>query len=221
MPAFEHLSEPIANHQSITQTALFTHPAPATMSITIRLARPEDAPLLPDVERSAAQAFVSQPDLAFIASSPTLSVEEHLSFILQQREWLAVDAQDRPLGFLCGQDCGAHWHIVELSVQQSAQGQGLGRRLIGEAAAWAREQGYAGLSLTTFTSVPWNAPFYARLGFKQLDRPQLSEFLQRQLATEASHGLPDRCAMRLDFKAMGWPRRCGLTPSNGSTKNQP
>ncbi|MNJ63101.1 Acetyltransferase (GNAT) family protein [compost metagenome] len=113
-----------------------------------------------------------------------------------------MDTQDRPLGFLCGQDCGAYWHIVELSVQQSAQGQGLGRRLISEAAVWAREQGYAGLSLTTFASVPWNAPFYARLGFKQLDPPPLNEFLQHQLATEAADGLPDRCAMRLDFKVL-------------------
>jgi len=170
------------------------------MLITVRLARPEDASLLPAVERSAAQAFVDYQGLQAIASSPVLSAAQHLSFICQHRAWVAVDDLDRPLGFLCGQRCGADWHIVELSVQQSHQGQGLGRRLIGEAVTWAAAQGYVGLSLTTFASVPWNAPFYARLGFKQLAPAQLSEFLQQQLAAEALHGLSDRCAMRLDLQ---------------------
>ncbi|MDD2058325.1 GNAT family N-acetyltransferase [Pseudomonas sp. GD03860] len=172
------------------------------MTITLRFAHPADAPLLPAVERAAAQSFAAVPGLQHIASSPVLDADRHLDFILRQHEWVAVDAQDRPLGFLCGQDCGEDWHIVELSVHQAAQGRGLGRRLIATAADWARASGYAGLTLTTFARVPWNAPFYARLGFECLTAEHCSDFLQRQLAAEHAHGLRDRCAMRLGLQGV-------------------
>jgi GNAT superfamily N-acetyltransferase len=170
------------------------------MPFTIRPARDGDAPLLPAVEHSAAQAFLSCEGLQWIASDDGLSPEQHRAFISAGCAWVVVDEQDQPLGFLCGQACGEEWHIVELSVAQALQGQGQGRRLIAAGAAWARAQGFAALTLTTFAKVPWNAPFYARLGFEQLSAQQCSDFLQRQLAAELAHGLTDRCAMRLDLQ---------------------
>ncbi|PRA71155.1 MULTISPECIES: GNAT family N-acetyltransferase [Pseudomonas] len=172
------------------------------MTITIRLALPADASLLPAVERAAAQSFAAVPGLEYLASSPVIAADQHMAFLLTQREWVAVDARDRPLGFLCGQDCGDDWHIVELSVDQAAQGRGLGRQLIGTAADWARANGFAALTLTTFAQVPWNAPFYARLGFERLTAERCSNFLQRQLAAEHTHGLRNRCAMRLDLQGV-------------------
>ncbi|MDN7139930.1 GNAT family N-acetyltransferase [Pseudomonas sp. JQ170] len=172
------------------------------MTIAIRLALPADAPMLPAVERAAAQSFAAVPGLEYLASSPVIAADQHMDFLLKQHEWVAVDAQDRPLGFLCGQDCDEDWHIIELSVHQIAQGRGLGRQLIGTAADWARSRGYGGLTLTTFTQVPWNAPFYARLGFEQLASERCSDFLQRQLAAEHQHGLRNRCAMRLDLQGV-------------------
>ena len=49
-----------------------------------------------------------------------------------------------------------------------------------EAARWVRgaaEQGARGVTLRTFADVPWNAPFYARLGFTPVPEP-LPAFLQ-------------------------------------------
>jgi hypothetical protein len=34
--------------------------------------------------------------------------------------------------------------------------------------AWAQRHGLAALTLTTFTDVPWNMPYYERLGFRHL-----------------------------------------------------
>ncbi|TDF84185.1 GNAT family N-acetyltransferase [Pseudomonas sp. H9] len=169
------------------------------MPFTIRPAHNDDADLLPEVERSAAQAFLQSEVLHWIASQDVLSVAQHRAFIAGSGTWVLVDADNRPQGFLCGQACGDDWHIVELSVAQAAQGQGHGRRLITTASTWARANGFTGLTLTTFTCVPWNAPFYTRLGFERLDPQLCSEFLQRQLAAEQAHGLSDRCAMRLDL----------------------
>ncbi len=72
----------------------------------------------------------------------------------------------------------------------------MGRALVAYAADCARDRGLAGLTLTTFTDVPWNAPYYERLGFRRLAAAELTPGLRRIRAAEAAHGL-DR-----------WPRVC-------------
>ncbi|RUQ46321.1 GNAT family N-acetyltransferase, partial [Corynebacterium pseudodiphtheriticum] len=49
------------------------------------------------------------------------------------------------------------------------------------------------VTLTTFKHVPWNAPFYTRLGFKPETDPRLAQIL----ADEYAHGFEpgSRCAM--------------------------
>ena len=46
---------------------------------------------------------------------------------------------------------------------------GIGAALIGQVAGYLRQRQMPALYLTTFTHVPWNAPFYARLGFTALE----------------------------------------------------
>ncbi|MFJ4364797.1 hypothetical protein ACIP4S_11645 [Streptomyces chartreusis] len=45
--------------------------------------------------------------------------------------------------------------------------------LLAYSADRAREEGLAGLTLTTSTEAPWNAPHYARLGFCALEEAEL------------------------------------------------
>lgn len=45
------------------------------------------------------------------------------------------------------------------------------------------------LRLTTFAEVPWNGPYYARLGFEVLPAERLTEGLRAIRATEAAKGL--------------------------------
>ncbi len=161
----------------------------------IRPTRPADATLLPAIERSAARSFATLENLAWLAEHDVLSEEQHLGFIARGLHWLAVDAHDQPLGFICASAVDDTLHIEELSVAQSSQGHGLGRALLGHLERCARDAGFKALSLTTFAMVPWNAPFYARLGFQRLDDAQASEFLRQQLRHELALGLPDRCAM--------------------------
>lgn len=107
--------------------------------------------------------------------------------------WVA-EADGGLAAFLAATPHGNRLHIDEVDVDQARQGQGLGRRLMRHTIAWARANGFASLSLTTFRSVPWNAPFYASLGFREDDA--LPE-LQAILRAEADKGLQDRCAMVL------------------------
>lgn len=60
-------------------------------------------------------------------------------------------------------------HIVQLSVDPSAGRKGRGTALVEAACEWAAAEGYDSVTLTTFRDVPWNGPFYARLGFEIVD----------------------------------------------------
>lgn len=56
-------------------------------------------------------------------------------------------------------------------------------------------------TLTTFRDVPWNAPFYVRLGFEILTEDAIDDRLATALRQDVEQGLPARlrCAMRLRF----------------------
>lgn len=63
---------------------------------------------------------------------------------------------------------GGYVHVYELDVAPAHAGQRLGARLLDAAAAWGAARGVASVSLMTFRDVPWNAPYYARLGFVEV-----------------------------------------------------
>lgn len=72
---------------------------------------------------------------------------------------------------------------------QPTQVKGRGWELIETAADWARLQGYSLLTLTTFADVPWNAPYYARLGFEIIPPHQLTRGPEDIRHHKASAGL--------------------------------
>ena len=112
------------------------------------------------------------------------------------------DAAGKPVGFLCAEAFGAELHIWELAVAQDAQGAGLGAQLMQQAITCAtRDSRFARLTLTTFRDVPFNAPFYKRLGFGVLNDSELDVRLEQTLAAGEAHGLPRgiRCAMQLEI----------------------
>ncbi|MGH8347717.1 MAG: GNAT family N-acetyltransferase [Pseudomonas sp.] len=167
------------------------------MPAHIRLALSDDAHLLPRIERSAAQAFRSIDGLGWLADAATLTVDRHRQLIAQSTCWVAVGADARPTGFLSAERHGSDLHLYELSVRQSVQGQGWGRKLVETAMEHARLNQLASVTLTTFTHVPWNAPFYRRLGFEHCAGEALDKRLAEILAQEYACGFaPDsRCAM--------------------------
>lgn len=165
------------------------------MTVSIRPARLADAARLPDLERSAGQAFLAIPDLAWIASDDVQPETQHRELIETGTAWVAVDADDAPVGFLNGEAMGGNLHILEIAVRSDLQGRGLGRALIEAAAHWANTRNMSALTLTTFRDVPWNEPFYQRLGFRTLEPGDLTQALLEILEDEARNGLPRRCAM--------------------------
>ena len=109
--------------------------------------------------------------------------------------WLAL-VGDKPVGFILAEIHPTSLFIVELSVHLEWQRKGVGRQLIACAVEQARKLGLTSLTLTTFRDVPWNAPFYSRLGFEIVT--ELTPELRQKREEEAAHGLAydSRCAMR-------------------------
>jgi GNAT superfamily N-acetyltransferase len=112
-----------------------------------------------------------------------------------------VDEHDQPIGFAIVHLMGEVVHLHELDVHPRYARQGLGQRLITAIADWARAQDAIALMLTTFDDVPWNGPYYARLGFRVVDEPALKPELAAVLQAEAAAGLPmvHRICMILDL----------------------
>lgn len=63
---------------------------------------------------------------------------------------------------------GRFLHLGELSVDTTHGRRGIGRTLVEAVAVRAGQLGLDGVSLSTFRAVPFNAPFYAALGFVEL-----------------------------------------------------
>jgi GNAT superfamily N-acetyltransferase len=89
--------------------------------------------------------------------------------------------------------------IFEVDVHPDHGRRGVGTRLMRAVEDWARAKGFAAATLTTFRHLPWNAPFYARLGYREIPEAELTAGLRSQLDQEAGHGLErsKRVAMRL------------------------
>jgi GNAT superfamily N-acetyltransferase len=163
----------------------------------IRLARPDDLSALPDIER-AANALFADFGLAEQLSNILTPIESLRVGVNTDRLWVAADEVDQPVGFALASVVGDNAHLDELDVHPAHGRRGLGAALVAAACEWAKSSGYRAITLTTLRHIPWNAPWYQRLGFRVLEENELSEALRDLLQAEIKRGLPadQRVAMR-------------------------
>jgi GNAT superfamily N-acetyltransferase len=150
-------------------------------------ARPQDLARLPEIELAAARLLAGHAPPAVLDETTPLHVLQNA-----QRDghlWVAL-ADDVAVGF-------AHVavieheavHLEEIDVDPAYSRRGLGTRLIRRVCDWAADRGFASVTLSTFRDVPWNMPFYARLGFEIVPDTQLSMALSAIVADETRRGL--------------------------------
>ncbi|NTX28422.1 GNAT family N-acetyltransferase [Burkholderia pyrrocinia] len=174
-----------------------------TASILIRPATREDAAAMAAVEVAAAQRFreIGMTDIADAEPTDTADV---LARIDDGRAVVAVDAQGACVGFAFYRLLdGQRLYLEELDVAPSHAGQRIGARLIEQVTARAAQQGIAQVVLSTFRAAPWNAPYYARLGFRIIDDASLDDTLHAIRAHHVARGLDEtqRVFMRADVRA--------------------
>jgi len=167
----------------------------------ITAARDDEVAQLPEIERRASALFLAFPFTAglpeVVLSAATFERAQETGLL-----WVARAPAKEPVGFALAEDDGDALHLEELDVLPEHGRQGLGERLV--RAVIRRAQATARpVTLCTFRDIPWNAPFYERLGFRALPFDQLPPSLAAHVRREAARGLPPdlRVAMRLDTQA--------------------
>jgi len=156
-------------------------------------------PSLPEVERRACDLFLQVPFTAALPALPT----PLRHFERARREgilWVARDSEGAPVGFALVQRLGADFHLEELDVLPEHGRRGLGTALVHRVCEWA-ERGGASVTLCTFREVPWNAPFYKRLGFTPLGPEDLTPALAGRMREETARGLPPEHRVAMRWKA--------------------
>ncbi|MGH3193143.1 MAG: GNAT family N-acetyltransferase [Streptosporangiaceae bacterium] len=172
-----------------------------------------------DIERAAGSSFreIGMPE---IADDEPLSLEELARYRRDDWAWVAVDDDGVPAAYLIAGIVDGSLHIAQVSVHPRAARRGIGRMLLDHAAAYAAARGLGAVTLTTFAEVPWNAPYYARCGFRVLGDGELSPGMRAVRDQEIALGLHrwPRVYMRRDLDnpnqagnltTSGWPRRNG------------
>lgn len=162
----------------------------------IRLAGPEHVAQLPAIERAAATRFgdsLPRSVLSHVTPVDTLAAAQRSG-----RLWVALESAGGTVGFAVASACGQRVHLEELDVLPEYGRKGVGSALVEAVEDWALNSDCIEITLTTFRDVPWNAPFYASIGFVAIPDDQLDADLLRRLADESALGLERarRVAMR-------------------------
>jgi GNAT superfamily N-acetyltransferase len=165
----------------------------------IRPARADDLAALVGIELAAGEAFRAL-GMDAVADDDPGSVEDLVPYAERGRALVAADAEDRPIGYLLLELVDGAAHIEQVSVHPDHARKRVGSELIDRASSWARSRGLDALTLTTYREVPWNGPYYQRLGFVYLTAEEETPGLRAIRASERGRGLDK------------WPRACMRLP---------
>jgi demethylmenaquinone methyltransferase/2-methoxy-6-polyprenyl-1,4-benzoquinol methylase len=168
---------------------------PTSRPYAIEPARAEDLAKLARIERAANALFADagHPELD-VAEVTTL--EELAHALAAGLLWVARAGDGEPVGFALVELVGGEPHLEEIDVDPAHGRRGIGRALLAAVLAWARTARHRRVTLTTFRDIEWNAPFYARAGFRELRPEEIGAELAAVVQDEAARGLdPGRRAV--------------------------
>jgi GNAT superfamily N-acetyltransferase len=156
----------------------------------LRVAESNELETLLDIDLDACRLF----DQVGLELTPAHSAEFSAR---ERRRWaqclnagtvlVASDRSGAPVGFAALAHLDGEPYLEQLSVRVSAMRQGIGSALLTAAERLAAKGRTRVLWLTTYSHLPWNAPFYERAGFvaipvKECGTEMLLElFFQRRL----------------------------------------
>lgn len=154
----------------------------------IRPAREDELRELGVIEREADALFaeIGMNDMAAAAPESLLPAQR------AGRLLVAVTHADEPVGFVRLEIVDSIPHVEQVSVLPGYAGRGLGVRLLDAAEEWARKRGYRRMTLTTYRDVPWNGPWYRRMGWEVVEEDRLTPELRALRKREGAVGLDVR-----------------------------
>ncbi|SDL58421.1 Predicted N-acetyltransferase YhbS [Arthrobacter sp. ov407] len=165
------------------------------MTLHIRLAAPTDNAAIEQIENAADQLLIDRLTPHRWEPAPaggSRAAEPGYILVAEETEGSAV------IGFVHVLEHDQAAHMEQLSVLPEHGRRGHGRALVEAAKNEARRRGYECISLRTYAEVPWNGPFYARVGF--VETKPVSDFHKHLAEVEERFGL-DRYGRRIQMTA--------------------
>jgi len=159
-------------------------------AVTFRLAMPHDAETIRAIEFDAGLRFIGV-GMTGIADAPPMALETVKRKIAASEIIVAIDANAICAGFLMFEPQPARIYVQELDVLTSHAGRRIGAALIEQVAGIARERQLTQLVLSTYRDVPWNAPYYRRLGFRDIELADLDAALLARRDAHIARGLDE------------------------------
>ncbi|WP_122818169.1 GNAT family N-acetyltransferase [Nocardioides pantholopis] len=139
------------------------------VGLPVRLARPSDLRHLGAIEDAGGALFEAL--WGDLAGDPLVAPAPSGGSRADQPGFLLV-AGDPPVGFAHVLEIDGAAHLEQLAVHPDHGRQGIGAALVRAAMEEARWAGFDRMSLSTYRDVPWNGPFYERLGFVAVADPE-------------------------------------------------
>ena len=166
------------------------------MAIEIEAALERDVERLQEIEVVSGAQFadIGMPEIA-ADEPPSLDFYREnvaarlISVALDVGEVQGASSERHVAGYILFEPIDAGLHIEQVSVDPQHAGLGIGAALIDTVVVEAQDRGLKQVTLTTFLDVPWNAPYYARLGFEVIGPAKLSIDLQKIRDAEINRGL--------------------------------
>src|SRR5262249_50159941 len=177
--------------------------------------REDDLSMVVEIERAAVEMFRS---VGLVPDDDPGSVEELLPYHADGRAYVWADEDDRPVAYILLDFVDGAAHIEQVSVNPDHAGRRIGRSLIEYAAGWATDRQLPALTLTTYVDVPWNAPYYERLGFRRISEVSETPGLRAIREREREAGLDEwpRTCMRRDLPGKPHPSGLALLAEDGA-----
>lgn len=165
-------------------------------AVAIRPGEPRDIPVMQDIEIAGCQIFADI-GMQDVADDGAHETELLAGYIAGGRAWVA-EAGGRVCGYALADEYDGTAHLEQVTIYPDCAGRGIGGTLVDAVADWGRARGSDALTLLTFADVPWNGPYYRRLGFVVVPDEELDPELAALRRHEAELGLDVsiRCAMR-------------------------
>lgn len=185
----------------MTQALLDTFP-----QYSIRSARADEVEALQKIDIESSNLFIGTNLIDFGPSSaqldpiPETRIRQGFG---DQLVWTAIDDRDTPVGFALCAHRAECLYLDQVSVLPSYGQQGIGRLLVQQAIDAAAAHGYKHLTLSTFRDVPWNGPFYKKLGFKEIPRYRLKPWqIELEKLQSSTMDVRKRCFMQKTVKRL-------------------
>lgn len=190
------IESPHAQNVIVVTKAELVVKALCSMTPGYQIAHPTDLDLdldlFPEIERAASALFpegrIPDPDDVMPRGELERAASEGLLITA------ACDGQ--VVGFAMAREDGDVLYLAVMAVHPDHGRRGIGTGLTKAVIDASVARRLRGVTLTTFRDLPWNAPFYAKLGFEAVPEAEVSPSLRSVLAKEEKEGMTNRIAMR-------------------------